>query len=105
VRQGLVDRLLPSPAASRPGVVPVPGAGYVDADRTVALWKDVYTAPESLLARGRWIDVASEGIPRHYAGTGVIAAEMLARRGDAAGSQTVMTTVQRIIDIVNPTEP
>jgi hypothetical protein len=30
---------------------------------------------------------------------------MLARRGDAAGSQNVMTTVQRIIDIVNPTAP
>ena len=105
VRQGLVDKLLPTRAATRPGVVPVPGAGYVDADRTVALWNDVYTAPESLVARGRWVDVASESIPRHYAGTGVIAAEMLARRGDATGSQSAMTTVQRIIGIVNPAEP
>jgi hypothetical protein len=102
VRQGLVDRLVPGPAAQRPGVVAVPGAGYVDAARTVALWNDVYTAPESLVARGRWVDVASESIPRHYAGTGVIAAEMLARRGDTVGSQRAMSVVQRIIGIVNP---
>ena len=105
VRQGLVDQLVPGPAAARPGVIPVPGAGYVDAARTIALWNDVYTAPESLLARGRWVDVASESIPRHYAGTGVIAAEMLARRGDTAGSQNVMTVVQRIIDVVTAAEP
>jgi hypothetical protein len=102
VRQGLVDRLVPSPAANRPGVIPVPGAGLVDAARTVDLW-NIYTAPESLLERGRWIDIASESIPRHYAGTGVVTAEMLARRGDTAGSQSVMNVVQRIVDIVNPT--
>ena len=102
VRQGLVDRLVPGPAASRPGVVPVPGAGLVDAARTVDLW-NMYTAPESLLERGRWVDIASESIPRHYAGTGVITAEMLARRGDTAGSENVMSVVQRIVDIVNPT--
>ena len=105
MRQGLVDRLVPGPAAARPGVIPVPGAGYVDAARTIALWSDVYTAPESLLARGRWVDVASESIPRHYAGTGVIAAEMLARRGDTAGSQSAMTVVQRIIDVITAAEP
>ena len=70
--------------------------------RTVDLW-NIYTAPESLLERGRWIDIASESIPRHYAGTGVVTAEMLARRGDTAGSQSVMNVVQRIVDIVNPT--
>ncbi len=101
VRQGLVDRLLPGPAANRPGLVAVPGAGLVDAARTVDLW-NIYTAPESLLERGRWIDIASESIPRHYAGTGVVTAEMLARRGDTAGSQSVMSVVQRIVDIVNP---
>ena len=101
VRQGLVDRLVPAPAAGRPGVIAVPGAGLVDAARTVDLW-NIYTAPESLIARGRWVDIASESIPRHYAGTGVVTAEMLARRGDTAGSQSVMTVVQRIVDIVNP---
>jgi hypothetical protein len=102
VRQGLVDRLVPGLAKQRPGVVEVPGAGWVDAPRTIALWTEVYTAPETLVARGRWVDVASESIPRHYAGTGVLTAEMLARRGDTAGSQKAMTVVQRIIDIVNP---
>jgi hypothetical protein len=105
VRQGLVDKLVPGPAARRPGVVEVQGAGLVDAARTVALWNDVYTAPESLVARGRWVDVASENIPRHYAGTGVIAAEMLARRGDTGGSEAAMTLVRRIIDVVNTSGP
>jgi hypothetical protein len=102
LRQGLVDRLVPNPVAQRPGVVNVPGAGFVDPDRTIALWRDVYTAPETLVSRGKWIDVASESIPRHYAGTGVITAEMLARRGDTAGSQAAMAIVRKIVDIVTP---
>ena len=100
VRHGLTDRLMPRPAAEIPGMVPLQGAGYIDADRTIALWRDVYTAPESLLARGRWVDVASDGIPRHYAGTGYVAAEMLAQRGDQQAASAVMDTVRRIMAVI-----
>jgi hypothetical protein len=105
IRQGLVDRLVPRPAAQIPGVIEVPGAGLVDPARTIALWTEVYTAPETLVTRGKWIDVASESIPRHYAGTGVIAAEMLARRGETARSQRAMDVVRRIVDIVSASGP
>ena len=100
VRHGLTDRLMPRPAAQIPGMVALPGAGYVDADRTIALWRDVYTAPESLLARGKWVDIASDGIPRHYAGTGYVAAEMLAARGDQQGATAAMDTVRRIMRVI-----
>ena len=100
VRHGLTDRLMPKPAAQIPGMVPLEGAGYIDAERTIALWRDVYAAPESLLARGKWIDVASDGIPRHYAGTGYVAAEMLARRGDQQAASAVMDTVRRIMAVI-----
>ena len=100
VRHGLTDRLVPKPAAQIPGMVPLQGAGYIDAERTIALWRDVYTAPESLLARGRWVDVASNGIPQHYAGTGYVAAEMLAARGDQQGAAAVMDTVRRIMAVI-----
>jgi hypothetical protein len=99
VRQGLVDRLVGVPAQRYPGVVPLEGAGYVDAPRTLALWSEVYTAPETLLARGRWVDIASASIPRLYAGTGMIAAELLTRRGDGPGSAAVIDTVRRIAAI------
>lgn len=100
VRQGLTDRLVALPAEQLPGIVPLQGAGYIDAERTIALWRDVYTAPKTLLARGRWVDIASDGIPRHYAGTGYVVAEMLARRGDAAASAAAMATVRRILGIL-----
>ena len=100
VRHGLTDRLMPKPAAELPGMVALEGAGYVDAERTIALWRDVYTAPESLLARGKWVDIASDGIPRHYAGTGYVAAEMLARRGDQQAATAVMDTVRRIMAVI-----
>ena len=102
VRQGLVDRLLPVKAAGLSGVVALQGVGLIDAERTIALWTDVYTAPESLLAHGRWVDVASEGIPRHYAGTGLVAAEMLAHRGDESGATKAMDVVRRIVEVISP---
>jgi hypothetical protein len=100
VRQGLVDRLVPVRAEGLSGVVALQGAGFVDAERTIELWTDVYTAPESLLASGRWVDVASEGIPRHYAGTGLVAAEMLASRGDEAAATKAMDVVRRIVEVI-----
>jgi hypothetical protein len=100
VRQGLVERLVPGPAERVPGVVRVDGGGWVDPERTVALWRDVYTAPESLLTHGRWVDAASDNIPRWYAGTAILTSQLLAGRGDAAASQAVMDTARKIIDIV-----
>jgi hypothetical protein len=100
VRHGLTDRLMTRPAAQIPGMVPLQGAGFIDAERTIALWRDVYTAPESLLARGKWVDVASDGIPRHYAGTGYVAAEMLALRGNPQEAAVVMDTVRRIMSVI-----
>jgi hypothetical protein len=100
VRHGLTDRLMPRPAAQIPGMIPLQGAGFVDAERTIALWRDVYTAPESLLARGKWVDVASDAIPRHYAGTGYVAAEMPDRRGDQQAATPVMDTVRRIMSVI-----
>jgi hypothetical protein len=100
VRQGLTDRLVGLPAERIPGIVPVQGAGYVDAERTIALWRDVYTAHRTLLRRGHWVDIASDGIPRHYAGAGYLASEMLARRGDEQAAAEAMATVRRIMEIV-----
>ena len=100
VRHGLVDKLLPRPAADSPGIVPMPGVGWVDAERTLALWRDVYTAPESLVTRGKWVDAASNSLPRAYAGTAVLASELFARRGDAAAADSALTTARRIWEII-----
>jgi hypothetical protein len=100
VRQGLVDKLVPRPAAQVPGIVPVQGAGWVDAERTMALWRDVYTAPESLLTHGKWIDAASNTLPRAYAGTAVLASELFSRRGETAAADSALTTARRIWGIV-----
>jgi hypothetical protein len=100
LRQGLVDKLVPRPAGLTPGAVPVEGVGWVDAERTVALWRDVYTAPESLLTFGRWVDEASNTIPRMYAATGFLTSRVLASSGQGAESDSVLATVRDIVAIL-----
>ncbi|MHB1224327.1 MAG: glycosyltransferase family 117 protein [Gemmatimonadaceae bacterium] len=79
--QGLARKLLPvTPTASR-DTIPVPGRGMLDLQRTEALWFDVFEAPESLVAKGDWIDKPSVGIPYLYVDAGLTLAQALQLRG------------------------
>ena len=100
LRQGLVTRLSPHPADQMPGAIEIPGAGWIDAPRTIALWNDVYRGSASLLARRRWMDDASRSIPNYYAATGAVTAEVLAMRGERTEADTVIATVRQIIQVM-----
>lgn len=79
VSQGLAQRLTDAPAASIPGVMSV-GGGYIDLERSNALWAS-YLAPKALLDDRDWIDDASIVIPSAYVGTGQFLAQALGQRG------------------------
>jgi hypothetical protein len=95
--QGLVKKLLrhiPTPGAD---TLLYPGEGFVDLKTTQQLWDKVYVAPESLIARDRWIDAPSAGIPGLYMTTGVLLADILRSKGDNAGADSVLARADAVV--------
>jgi hypothetical protein len=94
--QGLARKLMPTtPTPSRDTVI-VPGEGFVDLPRSMALWNDVFEAPAALIKRGDWVDEPSVGIPDLYVITGLILSEALQRTGRAAEAAKVIGTAQQV---------
>lgn len=95
--QGLVKKLMrhiPTPGAD---TVLYPGEGFLDVRTTQQLWDKVYIAPESLIARNRWIDAPSAGIPGLYMTTGVILADVLRSMGEEAKADAVLTRADAVV--------
>jgi hypothetical protein len=95
--QGLARKLLrhiPTPGGD---TVLYPGEGFVDLDTTARLWKDVYQAPRSLIARDRWIDAPSANIPALYMTTGVILADILRAKGDSRQADAVIAVADSVV--------
>jgi Protein of unknown function (DUF2723) len=94
--QGLTRKLLrhiPTPSAD---TVLYPGEGFVDLDSTARLWKEVYQAPRSLVARDRWIDGPSANIPGLYMTTGLMLADILRAKGDNQQADSVMALTDSV---------
>ena len=81
IMQGLVNRILTSPAPTNPDTVAVPGLGHVDVPRSLALWRE-YGGPPSIIRQGDWVDRPSVNIPVTYISTALILGQVLARQGD-----------------------
>jgi hypothetical protein len=95
--QGLARKLLrhiPTPSAD---TVLYPGEGFVDLDTTARLWKDVYQAPRSLIARDRWIDAPSANIPATYMTVGVILADVLRAKGEHRQADAVLSVADSVV--------
>jgi hypothetical protein len=95
--QGLVRKLLrhiPTPDAD---TVLYPGEGFVDVKTTREFWNRVYEAPASLIARDRWIDAPSAGIPGLYMTTGVLLADLLRSQGEAAAADSVLARADSVV--------
>ena len=95
VRQGLVEKLVEYPVIPNKDTVQV-GDGFLDVQRSHALWTQVYKGPAELIDIGDWIDRPSFGIPYTYTVTGYILAEALKGQGRTQDAQAVMTTVQQM---------
>jgi hypothetical protein len=95
VAQGLAYKVMPRPVRPEDGYLQSP-VGWMDTQRTAALWDSVYNAPEAAIERGRWVDRASVNMPMAYLITGAYLAEGLYRRGDTTKASSVMDTVMRV---------
>lgn len=94
--QGFVQKLVDHPLSDTPDTPRISGL-YVDVDRSLALWNQVYLAPETLIREGDWVDRPSFGIAYTYAFTGAILAEAVSRRGDEKAAAKIMDRVKAIV--------
>ena len=94
--QGLARKLLPDvPTPSRDTLL-VPGEGWVDLPRSLALWTQVFEGHTALEKKGGWPDRASVGIPALYVNTGLILSEALENLGDRAKAAEVMRKTEAV---------
>jgi hypothetical protein len=94
--QGLARKLLPSAISAGKDTVMVPGEGFVDLQRSTALWSDVFKGHQSIIRRGNWVDDASVGIPDLYTVTGLVLAEGLASSGNVTKAREVVSTAKGV---------
>ena len=94
--QGLATKVFIPPAVPGKDTVLVPGAGWVDVNRSRTLWDSVFTAPKSLAKRHDWVDRPSVGIPYLYVATGLLLSEVLQTTGDNSGAARVMGEARKV---------
>ena len=99
--QGLAAKVFIPPKASGRDTMNVAGDGWMDVDRTVALWNNVFEGPKSVIRAGNWIDQPSVGIPYLYVATGMELAEALRSRGDGAEANKVWSTARDVAKAVH----
>jgi hypothetical protein len=87
--QGLVTKIADASVASSPDTVAVAGIGHVDVRRSLALWRDVYRAPDAIIRRGDWVDRPSAGIPALYTSTAILLGAVLEEQGKADDARRV----------------
>jgi hypothetical protein len=91
---GLARKVVPVPVASRDTVF-VPGSGWIDLQRTKALWQ-AFEGPAAIVKRNDWIDRPSVSIAYSYLFVGSELASLLAERGEAAAGDSIMTRVRNV---------
>ncbi|MDQ4081206.1 MAG: DUF2723 domain-containing protein, partial [Gemmatimonadota bacterium] len=95
VAQGLAYKVMPRPVRPEDGYLRSP-VGWMDVERTYALWDTVYRAQDAAIARGKWVDRASSNMPMAYLITGAYLAEGLFRTGETEEAAAVMDTVMEV---------
>ena len=94
--QGLARKLLKAIPTPTRDTLLVPGEGFVDVQRTKALWEDVYKGPESFGRKDGWPDKPSVGIPALYVNTGFMVYDMLSTVGDTASARRALVAAKRV---------
>ncbi|HEX7122948.1 MAG TPA: DUF2723 domain-containing protein, partial [Gemmatimonadaceae bacterium] len=106
--QGLARKLALPESDSTGGRVRLAGTGWIDLDRSLALWREVFRGPEAIVRRGDWIDRPSISIPFAYLATGFELVEALrstGRHGEAASLVTTLRAVARATRMDRELEP
>ncbi|MCE9601048.1 MAG: DUF2723 domain-containing protein [Gemmatimonadetes bacterium] len=95
VTQGHTRRVMPDSVVATANVIRVPGEGYVDIDRSLALWNE-FKAPASLVRKGDWVDGPSKGIPGLIVTTGIATAEALMQAGRQKDADGILATTREV---------
>jgi hypothetical protein len=92
--QGLARKVVTTPVASRDTVY-VPGSGWLDIQRTRALWSG-FEGPAAIVKRNDWIDRPSVSIAYSYLIAGSDLASILSERRDVTAADSVLSIVRRV---------
>jgi hypothetical protein len=102
--QGLANKVFIPPASPSRDTLLVAGVGWVDVQRTKALWYSVFTAQKSLSSRSDWVDRPSVGIPYLYVATGLMLSEVLNATGQPTDADHVLAQTRQIARAVQLSE-
>jgi hypothetical protein len=94
--QGLARKLSDRMLTSGRDTLLVPGEGWVDVQRTRALWEEVFEAQDAFIKKNGWPDKASIGIPALYVSTGFMLADALEMTGDKEGVASVLERTKAV---------
>jgi hypothetical protein len=96
--QGLARKVVPTPVASRDTVF-VPGSGWIDIQRTRALWRE-FAGPSAIIARNEWVDRPSVSIAYSYLFAGSELAGLLFDRRETSAADSLMTSLRQVAKAV-----
>jgi hypothetical protein len=96
--QGFARKLLPNVPSPGRDTLLVPGEGFVDLQRSVSLWTDVFRGQRALIAKDGWPDRASINIPVLYVVTGALLGNLLDSGGNRGEAKEISDTSERIVD-------
>ena len=91
---GLARKVVPTPQAS-PDTIYVPGSGWIDIRRTLALWRD-FQGPPAIVKRNDWVDRPSVSIAYSYLFAGSELAGLLLEGKDVTAGDSVLAAVRRV---------
>jgi len=94
--QGLARKVMKQIPTPGKDTVLVQGEGFVDVQRSADLWLKVFQAPKSIIAKDKWIDKPSVGIPALYISTGFLLSDLLHRDGKEQLANQVMATTRQV---------
>jgi hypothetical protein len=98
VTHGMVRKVMPGPVREGPGLTYLPGEGWMDVNRSAALWEDSYRGTAALVRLDDWMDRASSNIPFIYVNTAVLIAEGLSRQGETQRAEAIYRQAEQIVD-------
>ena len=96
VSQGLARKLVPTVPRSSGEALLVPGGGWFDLDRSVALWNEVFQGPDAIVDLGHWVDRPSITVPYAYLFAGAELSEALRLQHRAEESAEVLERVNAL---------
>jgi len=101
--QGLVTKVSPTALQAGRDTIAVPGVGFLDTPRSVALWRQ-YGGPTAIMRRGDWVDRPSAGIPALYTSTALVIAQAMEAQGRIAEAKQFQTAALDVAEAAHITE-